>query len=432
MKYKDIDILEINKILLIVKEKQPSLIKQICIFIGQLFYYTFVIHFKYKKIPEKYLGLLFFGVSLNNQRSLKPIIDHLENGIFLNLDNHFTDVHKRRAWWNSIPYIFTLIRLYKKSDKSTKKLIIKYFTTLLTTYGLYKVARETLEYYNVKVLVLSNDHNNINRCLIFNAIDMNIKTVYVQHASVKKGFPRLVFSYSFLDGRESLEKYMLDGQPLGDVYLSGGVRFDILYDKLRIRKGKVNVVGVAINMLDDIEKVKSLCMMLKTNDFEKIILRPHPRYQYLDCDWLDKNGILISEPKKETSFDFISKIDFMISNESAIHLDASIMHCPTVLYNMSVNDILDDYGFFKNGLVKIAKNEDELMKCISNQNEILPSKEIIQYYNASSYSPLEGNLGKTIALFLNDLVRNNQTPSDPSLSFVRKSEFLHEIDDSIN
>ena len=430
MKYSNLNVLEINEISRIVKEKQPSLFKQICIFIGQLFYYTFIVHFKYKSLPVNYKGLLFFGVSLNNRRSLEPIINNIEKDTYLYLNNHITDVHKRRAWWHSIPYLSTLIKLYKKSDKEDKALILKYFTRLLTTYGLYEIAGEMLDKYKVKVLVLANDHNDINRCLIFNALEKGIKTVYVQHASVKKGFPRLDFTYSFLDGKESLEKYFYAGRPKGEVYLSGGVRFDFLYDKIVKRNYDVKKIGVAINMLDDFDKVKKLCLFLKNNNYNDLILRPHPRYQHLNTEWLIKNNIAISNPKEESSFDFISKIDFMISNESAIHLDASIMYCPTVLFNISNNIILDDYNFVKNNLVKLANTEDELLKFIKNPREVMPTKDTLQYYNASSNTHLEGKLGITIARFLELVCQGKEKQFDKESGFVKNSVLFHEIDDS--
>jgi hypothetical protein len=289
------------------------------------------------------------------------------------------------------------------------------------------VAGEMLDKYNVKVLVMANDHNDINRCLLFNALKKGIKTVYVQHASVKKGFPRLDFSYSFLDGQESLDKYLHAGKPNGEVYLSGGVRFDFLYDKIVKRNEEVKKIGVAINMLDDFEKVKNLCLFLKEEGYNDLTLRPHPRYQHLDSEWLIKNNIAISNPKEESSFDFIANIDFMISNESAIHLDASIMHCPTVLYNMSNNQILDDYNFIKNNLVKLAENGKVLLNFIKNKNEIFLNKEVLQYYNASSYSHLEGKLGETIAMFLNMLCQNNENQFDTKYGFFKDSDFIHKI-----
>ena len=68
MKYSQLDIVDINRIIFISNEKQPSLVKQLCIFFAQLFYYTFVIHLKYKALPSNYKGIVFFGVSINNQR----------------------------------------------------------------------------------------------------------------------------------------------------------------------------------------------------------------------------------------------------------------------------------------------------------------------------------------------------------------------------
>jgi len=287
-----------------------------------------------------------------------------------------------------------------------------------------------LDKYKVKVLVLANDHNDINRCLIFNALEKGIKTVYVQHASVKRGFPKLDFTYSFLDGKESLEKYLYDGKPKGEVYLSGGVRFDSLYDKIVKRNYETQRIGIAINMLDDFEKIKSLCLFLKNNNYNDLILRPHPRYQHLNSEWLINNNISISNPKEESSFDFISKIDFMISNESAIHLDASIMYCPTVLYNMSDNKVLDDYNFVKNNLVKLANTEDELLKFIKNPKDVMPTKEVLQYYNASSNSHLEGKLGITIARFLELVCQGKEKQFDKESGFVKNSVLFHEIDDS--
>ena len=182
-------------------------------------------------------------------------------------------------------------------------------------------------------------------------------------------------------------------------------------------------------MLDDFDKVKKLCLFLKNNNYHDLILRPHPRYQHLNTEWLIKNNIAISNPKEESSFDFISKIDFMISNESAIHLDASIMYCPTVLYNMSDTSLLDDYNFVKNYLVKLVNTEDELLKFIKNPREVMPTKETLQYYNASSNTHLEGKLGSMIAHFLELLCQEKENQFDREYGFINVSDFLHEIKD---
>lgn len=405
MKYSQLDVVDINRIIFLVKEKQPSLFKQICIYLGQLLYYTFVVRFKFKPLPSRYKGILFFGVSLNNQRSLNPIVEHLDPEEYLYLKSHNKDVNKRRALWRSLPYLPALIRVYRKSDPNTKKLVKKFFTRLWITYGYYPLAQEYLQHYQVKVLVLSSDQGEFHRCLLLNAKTMGIKSIYVQHASVAKGFPKLIASYSFLDGQESLEKYLYAGQPEGEVFLSGGVRFDPVFQQYQTKHTeKVETIGIAINMLDDFEEVKKLCVALLSQHY-RLVLRPHPRYGSLDAAWLAENKIAFSDPHAETSFDFISKIDLMVSNESSIHLDAAMMRCPTLVYNFSTHPVLDYYSYLKRGLTTLAEDHQQLFQKLEHPKALLPSIEKLQYYNASIGTPSESSVGQTIADFIHQLIR---------------------------
>jgi hypothetical protein len=405
MKYSQLDVIEINRIIFLVNEKQPSLFKQICIYLGQLFYYTFVVHFKFKPLPSRYKGILFFGVSLNNQRSLNPIVEHLDSEEYLYLKSHNKDVNKRRALWRSLPYLPALIRTYRKSDPNTKKLVKKFFTRLWITYGYYPLAQEYLQHYQVKVLVLSSDQGEFQRCLLMNAKAMGVQSIYVQHASVAKGFPKLIASYSFLDGQESLEKYLYAGQPEGEVFLSGGVRFDPVFQQYQIKHTeKAETIGIAINMLDDFEEVKKLCLALLSRHY-RLVLRPHPRYGALDAHWLAENKIAFSDPQAETSFDFISKIDLLVSNESSIHLDAAMMRCPTVVYNFSTHPVLDYYSYIKKGLTSLAEDQQQLFQKLEHPKALLPSIEKLQYYNASIGTPSEASVGQTIADFIHQLIR---------------------------
>lgn len=426
MKLKQLDVIGINSIIFLINEKQPSLFKQLCIYVGQLFYYTFLIHFKFKPLPSNYKGILFFGVSLNNQRSLNPITEHLDPEEFIYLTSHNKDVNKRRALWKSLPYLPSLMRIYRDSDAKTKKLIKKFFTRLWITYGYYQLAKEYLQHYQVKVLVLSSDQGEFHRCLLLNAKEMGTKTIYVQHASVAKGFPKLISSYSFLDGRESLEKYLFAGTPEGEVYLSGGVRFDPIFQKYQTKHTEtVHVIGVAINMLDDFERVKSLCEGLLEHNYQ-LILRPHPRYGALDTNWLSSKGIGFSNPKNETSFDFINKIDLMISNESSIHLDAAMMRCPTIVYNFSNNPVLDYYSYIKTNLTALADSEFQLLEMLSHPKNLLPTLETLQFYNASTGTALEGTLGKTISDFIYHILSKDSTSFDQIHRFHTTESFVHE------
>jgi len=427
MKYSQLDIVDINRITFVSKEKQPSLPAQLCIFFSQLFYYTFIHRFKYKTLPKNYKGIVFFGVSINNQRSLDPIATHFEEGEYLYLKNHQNDIHKRRAFWLSLPYLPDLIRTYRNADAPTRTIIKRYFTRLWSTYGYYQLAKEYLEHYKVKTLILSSDQGEFHRCLLLKAKELNVKTIYVQHASVAKGFPRLIASYSFLDGEETLEKYLYAGKPEGEVYLSGGVRFDPIFQKYKLKNVEsVATIGIAINMLDDFEEVQYLCQFLLNHNY-KLVLRPHPRYGGINKTWLEENAIDYSDPKAESSFDFISHIDLMISNESSIHLDAALMKCPSVVYNFSTHPILDHYSYIKTGLVRVADNEEQLLAAITNPQDSLPSTETLQFYNASCGTSTEGALGEAISIFIRDLSDGTPMLFDKKFGFQKVNDYLHKF-----
>lgn len=428
MSHSQLDILEINSVAFVTNDSYHSLPKQILVFISQLFYYTFIVHFRYKSLPEQYKGIVFLGVSLNNQRSLDPIVEHFDENEYIYLKNHKTDIHKRRAMWLSISHLPELLKIYRQSDAPTKTVIKKYFTRLWTTYGYYQLAKEYLEHYKVKTLVVSSDHGEFHRCLLLNAKTLGVTTIYVQHASVAKGFPKLIASYSFIDGKESLEKYLYAGKPDGEVYLSGGVRFDPIFNRYSKKSvEKVSTIGIAINMLDNFEKVKDLCVFLLNQGYH-LILRPHPRYGKVDRSWVELNGIDYSDSQTETSFDFINKIDLMVSNESSIHLDAAMMNCPSILYNFSDNQVLDYYSYIKSGLTTLANTKSQLLKMLCQPESLYPTMETLRFYNASTGTPLEGSLGKTIADFIYHILSKDSSPIGPKYGFHETEPLIHELD----
>ena len=157
-------------------------------------------------------------------------------------------------------------------------------------------------------------------------------------------------------------------------------------------------------MLDDFERVKALCESLLAHGYQ-LELRPHPRYGTLDTNWLSNKGIGFSDPKAESSFDFINKVDLMVSNESSIHLDAAMMRCPSIVYNFSNNPVLDYYSYIKKGLTTLAENEQQLLSMLEHPKELLPSIEILQYYNASIGTPTESSVGQAIADYIHQLIQ---------------------------
>ncbi|MBR3304068.1 MAG: hypothetical protein IKI67_07820, partial [Bacteroidales bacterium] len=197
-----------------------------------------------------------------------------------------------------------------------------YFGETFSAIGLYYCAKKFFQKNKIAIAVFANDHSTLSLCLRIAAQKKNICTLYTQHASVSEEFPPLSFTYSFLDGVESLEKYQKAGEIKGSVFLTGSPRFDEIAKIRQVGKVVINekVIGIAVNTFDCYENVRELCLQLK--DDYKLIVRPHPAMPLGDFANLKKYGIDFSNSKEETPFEFLLRINWLISNVSAIHLDA--------------------------------------------------------------------------------------------------------------
>lgn len=360
--------------------------------------------------------ILVYSPSINNQRTTDPIVSNLDKGNYTywrKTDGYLPVV---RIHLISFFYSFSFFAFYFRQSKDDKRLIRRFFDIFFTTIGRFVVIDGFFKNNpQLKLLVMANDHNQTNRCMIDLANKYGIKAIYTQHASVTDRFPALHFDYSFLDGLESFEKYNKVGDIKGKVFLSGSPRYDLLHDY----SGQCvsNVIGIGLSEADKVEKVVELCSYIKSRSNYKIIVRPHPRTEpTFPSDMFINQGVSISFPSKENSLPFLSKVSILIANESGIHLDAAIMHKRSIMYNFSDNDVMDWYGFIKQGLITYCNSYDDVFHQIENQKPI-PS-ETLQYYYAAYNTPHEGNVGLLISKLINHLMDNNITDDFISQYFI--------------
>lgn len=342
--------------------------------------------------------VLFFVPTLNNKKSVGTIIDHLpEDKITV-----WGDLRKDLPWFKIYSSAClnhrSFYSLYKSSSSDDKKLMRYFFRDFITTTGYCSFFESMIKKSpRLKVIVFANDHSTECRCLIEQARKLGVRTLYVQHASVTERFPPLHFSYSFLDGMESYEKYKTNGDISGLVFLTGSPRFDEIntYKK----NDKLYDLGIAINMLDNCSKVLDLCKYLINTGNYSMIVRPHPRMgtAFDEAKFIAK-GISISNPSKESSFCFLSKVKYLIANESSIHLDAALLGVSSTLFNFSNAEITDWYSYVKNGLITVSNNYHDIENNIRCHNECIIEK--IRYYNAAYKTPFDGKIGAFIAQFI--------------------------------
>ena len=354
--------------------------------------------------------VIFYGYSRNNRLTLEPIIKEMGE------ENVMSFVYQKtfpnwKLYWYALPHLFELIRVIRNANKEQRVVLKMFFPKFWRLYGCPRVINEMLDLYNPKVVVMANDHQEFNRCLMMMCKERGIDTIYVQHASAGTQFPPLQFSYSLLDGKDAFNKYKAIGSLEGNIYLMGGVRFDVIKSSY-YKKPEKFVIGVAINVVDNPEKVKQTCkalLNLKVNDGNPIVLlRPHPMMQEKEwISWCENNGVAFSSPQKETSFEFIGKSSLIIANQSSIHLDTAMCHKQSIIYNMSNRPAEDIYLYKKNGLAKEVLNFEEIQSFINNLSSEDRGVESVQYFNCSYECPYEGNVSKMITHLINGIIENN-------------------------
>ena len=308
----------------------PSLLMCIQSFLHRVLYYIWHVDMKEPCIKE----LIFFSTSVNNNNALKPIWEKIpeEDRVIWGSDFIFSET---KISIYSFLFFFSFLKIYGGLSKKEKLVAREYNYWFINILGYYKVIGNLLKRNKnkIKLVIMANDHSPVNQCIIENCIKYGIKTLYIQHASVNDEFPPNRFSYSFLDGLDSCRKYLSIREFTGKAFLSGSTRFDTLKNQVYLSK----YVGIAINTMDDFDKIFSLCRYLVEHDINNIIMRPHPRLELkiYEIEKIRNLGIELSDSKTENPFSFIAKLKLLISNESSIHLEALLMHVPSVQFNFS-------------------------------------------------------------------------------------------------
>lgn len=365
---------------------------------------------------------LFYAGTSNQMYSLESTIDQLqdqgESFFLIANSDHFKNP---RNCSNYIQFSFDLLDIMKAS---------LFFFGYKRKYlkSLYGVSREnadiqlfnygivypylvyfyrTMKKIKPKYVITANDHNVANRCMIAVADFFDVKTVYLQHASVSKLFPSLEFDYAFLDGQVALENYRRCeiNRPLGKirnkrtvVFLSGQKKKLFLSES-----GIRNCVGIALNAFDDVDKSVELVKKLSDVGF-KIALRWHPgqpkeQVRRFVEEFSHSRDVLLSNPRQEVVSDFISRLRVLVAGNSSIHLEAAISGVQPVYYEINPSDNSDYYGYVSNGVSREISYFDELVEFIRGcfNGEVKINNDAVRSYSATYRTEWEGREGILVA-----------------------------------
>lgn len=225
------------------------------------------------------------------------------------------------------------------------------------------------------------------RSYILACKELNLKTVYIQHGTVSKYFPPLIFDTALLDSEYSQNIYKKIAPYKTKVKLIGIPKLDTAIAKIK-KRNFVSVIGIAINQNDDLKIVNEIVNELIANSYS-VILRKHPsdvREMHFD------NKVNYGNTTDVLSF--INQIDFLIASDSSIHVEANSLKCRSVYYMLHNNqNKYDYYGFVKNKFIDEVKSKKELIQYIQKfeySGFNFFSKEL-RYYNAALRNDLYAN-----------------------------------------
>ena len=343
--------------------------------------------------------ILFVLPTLNNQRSLQKVIDILKNekgNVRVSTRHFYSKIHVALISLLCLPFLW---KEFQKHSKDEKRMTLHNIYSFVLVPGLVSSYFHILKKYKPECIVLSNDHIYLTKSLALVCEDLGIKTIYVQHASVSYAFPELHFAYSFLDGKDSVLKYTAEGKKCAsDIIMLGAARYDALGAcRINRKPGKRNCIGVAINELDDNKTANDFCNeLLARYPHVRIKIRTHPGMKNKPFVFDNKDRIIYTCATDESIIDYLDSIDFQVSGDSGVHLDAILGGVSTIAYNFTESVLSDNYEYIKRGLVKYATDIDQIFE-FAHQS---PDVSVVRYYDESYQKSYSGNCSQIIAEFI--------------------------------
>ncbi|WZL88722.1 hypothetical protein VS868_14085 [Salinimicrobium sp. 3283s] len=344
-----------------------------------------------KKKSKKYHGGLLFIDNSRHYDQAKVISEQLDNLLYHNNTKQDLPFGKRVNLTKNIYFNYKyLIKYFPKFFKEELSKDSKIFKSnlSLSIYGilLYENYLRFFKDNKISYVVIFTDHTYKNRALMYAAKKCKVKTVYIPHASVSQKFPPLETDIAFMEGRDMKMKYMGINKKFNlplrtELIYSGNIKINSRrLARLGIYPEKI--IGIAFNKLDSINKVEQFVdEILSNNIFReyRIRLRPHPGVDYKLKGPSDR--VSLSENRYQSSIDFIESIEFLLSGDSNIILEAILLKTPSYILPFS-NSFQDNYSFIKNGLCPFIGTIGMLAK-YNKELQFEYNDDVIQEYDYS-------------------------------------------------
>jgi|SaaInlStandDraft_5_1057022.scaffolds.fasta_scaffold27316_2 hypothetical protein len=366
-------------------------------------FFQFIKHFSHNF--NKKNKIIFYSISKNNYDSIYPIYEQIKEKSYL-LSSDYRLIGKSNIIPMFIPlassfiFIPLLLVFYFNSDKINKKRIILFFDEILLSTGFKLFTKIYLKWISPIGIVISHDQSFYGRVLIKIAETNEVPCFFVQHSAVTKAFPSLITSYALLEGKDSLHKYFPNRYNKDKVFLIGSPKFDKHYKYLN-KNRFITKLGICSTLSLKKEQVIALIQQIQNRiPSIEIILRPHPAEFIKGIFQVNESltNVSISNSLKEDSFYYLRNVDAIISGNSSILLEASMMNVFPIFWNdnqsiAKYNDNpADKYDFIKNDLASPCDSIAEIIDCLEKFKEKKPNvRNNASFYIENINTDWDGN-----------------------------------------
>lgn len=344
-------------------------------------------------IKKKYKYIVFIE-TLNQKNAVLDVFNFMQkqreevlfivnNGITIDgFDN--LQFNNRKSFLLGLFYLPKAYRISGKYTQRNKGILnqVHVLVNLSLFLSSVKIFNQYIEKTGAKKIILTNDHNLQPLALLLSAKRQQVKSYYIQHASVSPAFPKLLPDVALLEGQQAIDIYNQIGNYAKEIKLVGIARLDGILAYKKEFKTKEIFVGFCLKPYYSVDLIKEIIEAIrKANNVSKIILRPHPGNSVEFYQSLQQFNVAISNAKKERPHEFIKQIDVMISGESSIILEAALMKTKTIYIDDKIAQ-LDLYGFIKNGITTFAPDAAAITQML---NEMDASQIESQYTHCGYY-----------------------------------------------
>jgi len=356
-------------------------------------------------------AVIFWTVGKNDTDSVWPICSMVSGGYLVDNSNR---MEQNFPWFfaymiSVLFWPFLVLNFFKSQgyQRRSFRQILDYYWC---TYGLYIMGRYWIHSLQPKAIVFCNLLHPYHRVLQKSAKDEGVISIYVQHTSLINNMPLFTCNYILLEGKDALLKATAAGIEQAKVFLIGMPKHDAYVHQVNSQQ-KVLAVGLCTNGLDPLFAADELVSQLRRN-FPRlpVIIRPHDadRRTPLWQELAQKYNMIFSDSRIEFSFEFLRKVDAVISGDSNILLEVALMNVVPIYFDFRGKH-LDWYGFYKNGLVDYFSEPGDVCNYLSKIMRDKPHvRTKAKYYNAAINTNIDGHSSKLAAELIKVIISNNK------------------------